>query len=128
MPKYDEAALEAEIKAKGLNAPRLTPELIDATIASEAFHVFPGTTMTVCALTLRNGYVVIGESAAASPANFDPVIGRRISRDNARNKIWALEGYLLRDQIATGNHPSCGAAIVKGAVLGGMAGGNPNIA
>ncbi len=92
----DEAGIEAEIQSKGLNAPRLTPAKIDETIVGEAFYVFPGTTLTVCALTLRNGFIVTGESAAASPANFDEEIGRKISRDNARNKIWALEGYLLR--------------------------------
>lgn len=95
-----EAAIEAEIKTKGLNAPRLTPDLIDAQIVSEAYHVFPGTTMTVCALTLKNGFVTIGESAAASPENFDKAIGERIARDNARNKIWALEGYNLRTKLA----------------------------
>lgn len=96
----DEEQIEAEIQAKGLNAPRLTPDLIDAAIVSEQYHVFAGTTMTVCALTLRNGYIVTGESAAASPENFDQVIGRKIARDNARNKIWALEGYLLREKLA----------------------------
>jgi len=96
----DEKAIEAEIQAKGLNAPRLNPDMIDAAIASEQYHVFSGTTMTVCALTLRNGYIVTGESAAASPENFDQAIGRKIARDNARNKIWALEGYLLREKLA----------------------------
>lgn len=96
----DEAQIESEIQAKGLNAPRLTPALIDAAIVSEQYHVFPGTTLTVCAMTLRNGYIVTGESAAASPENFDKEIGRKIARDNARNKIWALEGYLLREKLA----------------------------
>ena len=96
----DEQAIEAEIQAKGLNAPRLNPSHIDAQIASEAYYVFPRTTLTVCALTLRNGYHVIGESAAASPENFDEEIGRKIARDNARGKIWALEGYLLRSTLA----------------------------
>lgn len=96
----DEQKIESEIQRKGLNAPRLNPEAIDATIVSEQYHVFPGTTMTVCALTLRNGYLVTGESAAASPENFDKDIGRKIARDNARNKIWALEGYLLREKLA----------------------------
>lgn len=96
----DEQAIEAEIQAKGLNAPRLNPAHIDSVIAAEAYHVFPGTTLTVCALTLKNGFQVVGESAAASPANFDAELGRKIARDNARNKIWALEGYLLRSKLA----------------------------
>lgn len=96
----DEASIEAEIQAKGLNAPRLNPQMIDDAIVSEQYYVFPGTTLTVCALTLRNGYIVTGESASASAANFDKDIGRKIARDNARNKIWALEGYLLRERLA----------------------------
>jgi hypothetical protein len=96
----DEAQIEREIQAKGLNAPRLNPQMIDEAIQAEQYHVFPGTTMTICALTLRNGYIVTGESAAASPENFDKDIGRKIARDNARNKIWALEGYLLRDTLS----------------------------
>lgn len=96
----DEKQIEAEIQAKGLNAPRLTPALIDEAVSSEQYYVFPNTTMTICALTLRNGYIVTGESAAASPENFDVAIGRKIARDNARNKIWALEGYLLRDKLS----------------------------
>lgn len=97
---HNEQAIEKEIQAKGLNAPRLNPAHIDATIKSEAYHVFPGTTMTVCMLVLQNGFSVIGESAAASPENFDEQIGRKIARDNARNKIWMLEGYLLRSKLA----------------------------
>lgn len=96
----NEKQIEAEIQAKGLNAPRLNSDMIDATIVSEQYHVFPGTTLTVCALTLRNGYIVTGESAAASPENFDKAIGRKIARENARNKIWGLEGYLLRERLA----------------------------
>lgn len=95
----NEAAIEAEIQAKGLTAPRITPDMIDATIVAEAYYVFPGTTLTVCALTLRNGFIVTGESAAASPANFNAAIGAKIARDNARQKIWAFEGYLLRERL-----------------------------
>ncbi|ENZ1760038.1 Gp49 family protein [Pseudomonas aeruginosa] len=95
----NEKAVEQEIQAKGLSAPRLTPDLIDAAIVGADFHIFPGTTVTVCCLTLRNGFTVIGESACASPANFDEELGRKIARDNARNKIWQLEGYLLRQRL-----------------------------
>jgi hypothetical protein len=96
----DEVAIEQEIQAKGLNAPRLTPAHIDSQIVAEAYHVFDGTTLTVCALTLRNGFNVVGKSAPASPQNFDAELGRKIARDDARSQIWALEGYLLRSQLA----------------------------
>lgn len=95
----NEQQIEQEIKDKGLNAPRLTPESIDAVIVGEDYHVFTGTTLTVCALKLKNGFVVTGESAAASPENFDAEIGKKIARQNAREKIWALEGYLLKQQL-----------------------------
>lgn len=98
----NEHKIEAEIQAKGLTAPRLTPALIDEAISGEAYHIFPGTTLTVCCLTLRNGFTVTGESAAASPSNFDAEIGREIARENARQKIWAFEGYLLREKLAQG--------------------------
>ena len=96
----DEQAIEAEIQNKGLNAPRLSPEKIDAAIVGEDYHVFTGTTLTVCCLKLRNGFCVTGESAAVSPENFDIEIGKKIARNNARDKIWSLEGYLLRERVA----------------------------
>lgn len=92
--------IETEIQAKGLNAPRVTPAKIDSVIAAEDFHVFPGTMLTVCCLTLANGFTVTGESACASPANFDAEIGRKIARGHARDKIWALEGYLLKQNLS----------------------------
>jgi hypothetical protein len=97
----DEQVIEQEIQAKGLTAPRLTPEKIDAVISGEDYYVFPGTTLTVCCLKLHNGFTVTGESAAASPENFNLELGRKIARTNAREKIWALEGYLLRQQLAS---------------------------
>ena len=105
--KSDEQ-IEQMIQAAGKTAPRLTPDDIDAAIVSEMYHVFPGTTLTVAALTLRNGYIVTGESASASPDNFDAAIGRKIARDNARNKIWGLEGYLLRQKLWLREGPHVG--------------------
>lgn len=92
--------IEKEIQEKGLNAPRITPEIIEGKIKSEQYHVFEGSTFTACLLTLENGFTVFGESACASPENFDPEIGRKIARENAKNKIWALEGYLLKEQLS----------------------------
>lgn len=95
----NESDIERKIQDKGMTAPRLTPADIDATIVAEGYHNFDGTTLTVCALTLRNGFTVTGESAAVSLENFDAKLGRKIAYDNARDKIWALEGYLLRQRM-----------------------------
>ena len=91
--------IEKEIVEKGLTAPRLTPDAIEATIVNEQYHIFEGSQLTVCCLTLKNGFTVTGESACASPENFDKEIGEKIARDNAKNKIWALEGYLLKQSL-----------------------------
>jgi hypothetical protein len=92
--------IESEIKEKGLTAPRVTPEHLESVIVSEQYHVFQNTTFTACLLTLKNGYTVLGESACASPENFNADLGRKIARDNAKNKIWSLEGYLLREKLS----------------------------
>lgn len=114
--------IEQEIQAKGLTAPRVTPQRIDSLIRSEVYftatdgaqapgaHVkseyvegerilAPLDVLTFCVLVLRNGFTVTGESACASPENFDPEIGRKIARENAVNKIWLLEGYLLKQKL-----------------------------
>lgn len=102
----NEGTIEAMIKFKKLSGERITPEIIDQSIASAQYHVFPGTTTTVCLLTLTNGYTVLGESACASPENFDEELGRHIAYENARNKIWSLEGYLLKQRLYEGSVPS----------------------
>ena len=101
-PATDEGRVEAQIQAKGLTAPRLTPGWIDDVIHGAAYHVFGDTCLTVCCLTLRNGFTVTGESACASPENFDAKLGEEIAYRNARDKIWALEGYLLKERLSYG--------------------------
>lgn len=93
----EEQELEKLIQSKGLNAPRLTPEHIDSIIVEETYTILPSGKVTVCELTLKNGFTVRGESATVSKANFNVEIGQRLSRGNARNKIWELEGYLLQE-------------------------------
>lgn len=97
--------IENEIQAKGLTAPRVTPERIQAVIVgAEYFRLTP--VLTVCVLTLENGFTVTGESACASPENFDEEIGRKIARKQAEDKIWLLEGYLLKDKLYRASIPS----------------------
>ncbi|NVN45123.1 hypothetical protein HW537_14615 [Asaia siamensis] len=91
--------IEQALQARGLIAPRITPNHIDGVIEGAHYHRVPGTTTTLCSLTLTNGFVVTGESACASAENFDEELGRSIAHRNAREKIWALEGYLLRDHL-----------------------------
>ena len=109
-------AIEQEIKAKGLTAPRITPADIEVNISSEHYFTAaegirgandlecergdPLTLLTFCVLELRNGFTVTGESACASPENFDAELGRKIARQNAVAKIWPLMGYELRSKIS----------------------------
>ncbi|NTF67704.1 hypothetical protein G6L81_07285 [Agrobacterium rhizogenes] len=95
----DETTIEQEIQAKGLTAPRLTPADIDRVIVGESFTILPSGKVMVCELTLENGFTVRGEAATVSKENFDPTIGAKISRDNARQKICELEGYMLQQQL-----------------------------
>jgi hypothetical protein len=95
----NEQEIEKEIQAKGLNAPRLTPALIDAAIDSVEYHVFPRSCLTVCCMTLKNGFTISGEAACVSPENFDEKIGKELAFGKARDKIWALEGYLLKQRL-----------------------------
>ena len=97
--KMTDDKIEKEIQEKGLTAARVTPQRLEKVITSEQYHVFPNTTFTSCLLTLENGYTVLGESACASPENFDAALGRKIARSNAVNKIWQLEGYLLKQKL-----------------------------
>lgn len=93
----NEATTEQMIQDANLVGRRLCPADIDNAIAAEQYHVFEGALTTICLLTLRNGFTVTGESACVSPENFNAEIGRKVARDKARDKIWALEGYRLKE-------------------------------
>ena len=95
----NDQSIEQEIQDKGLTAPRLTPVTIESTIVGEDYAVFSGR-LTVCVLTLRNGFLVTGESSCVSVENFDAELGCKIARNNARNKVWELEGYALRERLS----------------------------
>ena len=111
----NDQAIEQEIQAKGLTAPRVTPDDIEANIISEHYFTAshgvigsggevkfgsPLLLLTFCVLVLRNGFTVTGESVCASPENFDAELGCKISRQNAVQKIWPLMGYALKDKLS----------------------------
>ncbi|KQW22129.1 hypothetical protein ASC80_01660 [Afipia sp. Root123D2] len=108
----DNNAIEKEIQAKGLNAPRLTPTLIESKVAAEYYMRassavgadVPSHTslecLTLCILVLTNGFTIVGKSACASPENYNQELGNKIARANAIEQIWPLEGYLLKEKLA----------------------------
>ena len=89
---------EQMIQDKGLTAPRITPDHIQSVISNVEHHRLTDV-LTVCVITLKNGFTVSGESACASPENFDEEIGNHISYKMAEGKIWMLEGYLLKQKL-----------------------------
>lgn len=108
---------EQMIQDKGLTAPRITPDDLQGNIKLAYYFTAEdgilgeadgrGATypvslslLTICVLVLNNGFIVTGESACASPENFDAEIGRKIARENAEQKIWPLMGYHLKQKLS----------------------------
>lgn len=86
-------------------APKVTIEDVNAEIVDETYTVLPSGRVTVCELTLRNGFTVRGESAVVFIENNVPETGRQVARTNAVNQIWQLLGFRLREQ-----HAACQSA------------------
>jgi len=89
---------EAESAAVAI-APRVTLESMEAKIASENYTVVDGI-LTLCTIKMANGFYVTGESAPASPENFNADLGRKFARESAIRQLWKLEGYALREKLA----------------------------
>ncbi len=77
---------------------KVTKDSIEARIVKEDFIVLPDSTVTLCSLTMKNGYSVRGESACVDPRNFNLDIGKSLARQDAFRKLWPLEGYLLAER------------------------------
>lgn len=74
---------------------RITPEYMERRIVDAVYHRLGGGTLTVCVITLDNGFKVTGNSACADPANYRADIGEKIAYDNAFRELWPLFGFLL---------------------------------
>jgi hypothetical protein len=106
MKELKDNEIEALIQRKGLTAPRITQSDINNSIKDVQYYRFPETTTTVCLVTLHNGFTVTGESACASPENFDQEIGNGAALAQAQNKLWSYLGYGLVDALYKGRQES----------------------
>lgn len=99
----NENAIENEIQAKGLTAPRITPADITANIVDTEFvtHVSKGgQVLRWAVLTTRSGFAVVGKpSASVSPENDDEQIGRQVAYENSRDELYPLMGYELKARL-----------------------------
>lgn len=94
-------ATEAASRAVQKTPHRVSLDSIKAKIVEVEYHhpaVCPH--MTVAFVKMANGFIVVGESAPADPANFNADLGREFALENAIRKIWPLEGYALRERLA----------------------------
>lgn len=110
-PRLDDAAIEAQVKAKGLDvAPRVTKEQIDELMACVVYvgGRVEQTTSTVVHAFLDGEFLLAsGHSACVSAENFDAELGFRMARGHAetkaRDQLWLLEGYALRKSLLLGS-------------------------
>lgn len=94
-----EATLEAQLQALGLNAPRVTPDMIDSMIEGVEYHYLSDTHL-VCKITMLGGrFHVTGESSTVSKENFNKAKGEEISYRNAREKVWPVAGAILANDL-----------------------------
>lgn len=102
----NEQEIEQQIQAKGLTAPRISPADLDANIVHTEIvkHVAPsGQVLRWAVLTTKSGFAVTGRpSASVSSANDNAELGERAAIDNARQELWPLMGYALREVISNG--------------------------
>jgi len=89
---------EAKAVVATKTAPKVTEESIKARV-KDVTYIGHGQLM-ICIITMKNGFMVNGVSAPASPKNYDLEVGRHYAYDNAFKQLWQLEGYLLREHLS----------------------------
>lgn len=105
MSTQSEKALEAQIQAKGLNAPRVTPAMIDALIKDQALIKIDDVGM-LCQITLHNGFTILGKNlGSVSHENYNEDIAKQKAYEDARHQIWPFAGFMLAEDIHRGNRP-----------------------
>lgn len=72
----------------------VSPARLEEVIASEKYFI--DGMMTICSLTLQNGFNVVGTGACANPEIYCPEKGKQFAREDAVRQVWQLEGYALK--------------------------------
>lgn len=86
-----------------VNQPQQLPtsvsmQSIQDRVAKVSYHLMPGTTTTFCQVDMVNGYTIWGMSACVDPTKYNQALGEKYSFEDALNKAWPLEGYLLAER------------------------------
>lgn len=89
--------IELETKLQESPAERVTKEYMQSRIFGVPSFIRIGATVTVCSITLDNGFSVRGESACVKPENYNQEIAEKVAYDNAVCKLWPLFGFLLAE-------------------------------
>jgi hypothetical protein len=102
-----------EYSAKKATHPRVSLSDMQSKIATEAYFTAGAAgdalgipmhdsakLLTICIITMKNGFTLVGKSAPASPENFDQEKGNRFAYEDAIKQLWPLEGYALREKLA----------------------------
>ena len=76
---------------------KLTKDDLDGLVVSTNY--IHNELLTICILTLKNGFKVTGQSACLSAENYDSAIGEKVAHQNGFEKLWELEGYLLKQRL-----------------------------
>ncbi|HEC41832.1 hypothetical protein LCGC14_1347960 [marine sediment metagenome] len=77
----------------------VTVKDVEGCITAENY-IKSGKKMTVCHLTLQDGFEVIGVAGCVDPDNYDIVIGNKIAREKALDKVWQHLGSILQNTLA----------------------------
>lgn len=77
----------------------VTLEGITAKVKEVSYTFLADGRTTVCQITMENGFTVLGSSSCVDARNFNVADGQKYSYENAFNKTWELEGYLLRQKL-----------------------------
>lgn len=79
---------------------KVTKEDLEHLVAKSSveYAVF-GNKLTVAVITLPSNFKVTGEASCVDASNFDKELGEKYALENAVEKLWELEGYLLAERL-----------------------------